>query len=504
MIDELVVNVQTFFAREPLAVIRDVVDITLVATVLYWILALIRGTRAMQMAIGLAAVFIVHQAARELGFVTVWEILDTLLTYIVLIIVILFQNDIRRALMRVGRRPFLKSQRTARETHVIEEVIKAATALAQKRIGALIVFERDAMLDEFIEPGTELDSGVTKELLYSIFIPSFENPMHDGAVIIREGRVWQAGAFLSLSASPQLDRSLGARHRAAIGISEETDAVVVVVSEERGSTSLCFNGNIVRNLDEKSLREALIGLFYKKRKHKQKKKATAAARAGGGEGRVQGLLHRDSLRPGHQPLHRREGGGDFMTKRRSPVLRFVREVFTHNIGLKLFALAAAIGLFSIVHGAEDDERSYFVEVAPQLPPPSSGRMLVSELPDKVKVTLRGSRSLVSSVTAEDLGPVTIDLRNTNRSYYYFDPDSFELPASVQLAQLAPASIPLTWAKRVERRIPVEVRIVGIPGPALEARPVRVDPATVPIAGPEMEIEPLEVLETERIDVRGLD
>lgn len=279
MTEELLASARVFFERDAGRVLRDLIDIGLVALVLYWVLKLIRGTRAMQMAVGLALVFVVHQASRELGFVTVWRILDTLLTYIVLIIVILFQNDIRRALMRVGRRPFLKSQRTARETHVIEEVVKASTALAQKRIGALIVFERDAMLDEFIEPGTEVDSAVTKELLYGIFIPSFENPMHDGAVIIREGRVWHAGAFLPMTAHPQLDRTLGARHRAAIGISEETDAVVVAVSEERGSVSLCFNGNIVRNLDEKSLREALMGLFYKKRKHRQKKKAAAAARA---------------------------------------------------------------------------------------------------------------------------------------------------------------------------------------------------------------------------------
>jgi diadenylate cyclase len=270
---------QTFFQRELEVVLRDAVDIGIVALVLYWTLALIRGTRAMQMAIGLGLVFVLHQVARAAGLFTIWTILDTLLTYIVLIIVILFQNDIRRALMRVGRRPFLKSQRTERETRVIEEVIKAAGALAQKRIGALIAFERDAMLDEFIEPGTEVDAAVSKELLYGIFIPSFENPMHDGAVVIRDGRVWQAGAFLPITPGPQLDRTLGARHRAALGLSEETDAVVVVVSEERGSISLCFNGNIVRNLDANSMREALFGLFYRKHKRKRKKRAARAREA---------------------------------------------------------------------------------------------------------------------------------------------------------------------------------------------------------------------------------
>ena len=128
---------------------------------------------------------------------------------------------------------------------MIEEVIKAANQLASKRVGALVVFERGAPLSEFIEEGTILDAAVSRELLYSISSASFENPMHDGALIIRDGRVWQAGAFLPLARA--VDRSLGARHRAALGITQETDAVVVVVSEERGAVSLCFDGNIVRN-----------------------------------------------------------------------------------------------------------------------------------------------------------------------------------------------------------------------------------------------------------------
>lgn len=278
MIPEVVDGLRTFFAREPMVVLLDVFDILLVAYVLYRVLVLIKGTRAMQMAIGLALVFAVHQIARRVGLVTLWTILDALLTYIVLIIVVIFQNDIRRALMRVGRRPFFKSAQTARETHVIEEVIKAAAQMSQKRIGALIVFERDAMLDEFIEPGIEMDAAVSRELLVSLFIPSFENPTHDGAAIIRDGRLWQAGAFLPLTASPKLDRALGTRHRAALGISEETDAVVVVVSEERGAMSLCFNGNIVRDLDAPQMREALIGLFYRKARKKKVEPAVPGAR----------------------------------------------------------------------------------------------------------------------------------------------------------------------------------------------------------------------------------
>ncbi len=270
-----------FFERPITEVLKDALDVGIVAVAIYWGLLIIRGTRAMQMALGLLLVSIAYLGARKLGLITVWTILDSIVTYFVLVVVVIFQADIRRALMRVGRGPLFRGQRTARETAVIEEVVKAAIALAQKRIGGLVVFEREAELGEFIENGTTLDAAVSKELLYSIFIPSFENPMHDGAVIVREGRVWQAGAVLPLSGGSH-DRTLGTRHRAALGISEETDAVVVVVSEERGAVSLCFNGNIVRNLDADSLREALFGLFYRPTKAadavipKKKKKKRAA------------------------------------------------------------------------------------------------------------------------------------------------------------------------------------------------------------------------------------
>jgi len=259
-----------FFQRSLSDVLHDCFDVGLVAVLIYWVLVILRGTRAMQVAIGLCLVFLGYLFARRVGLVTVTTILDSVLAYLAVIVVIIFQSDIRRALARMGRRPLLRGQRTAKETQTIEEVIKAAGTLAQKRIGALIAFERTAALDEFIERGTEVDAAVSKELLHSIFVPSFENPMHDGSVIIREGRIWQAGAFLPMAGTAGGDRSLGARHRAGIGITEETDAVVVVVSEERGAISLCFDGNIVRNLDVASLRDALYGLFYAPKRSRRK------------------------------------------------------------------------------------------------------------------------------------------------------------------------------------------------------------------------------------------
>lgn len=275
---ELWAALSSFFNRSAFDIMLDCIDIGLVAAIFYWGMVVLRGTRAMQMALGMVLVFIGYVAAKRFGLVTIWTLLDSLVTYFVLVVVVIFQEDIRRALQRVGRGgPLFRGQRTARDTAVIEEVIKAASSLAQKRIGGLIVFERDAELDEFVTEGTMLDATVTKELIYSIFIPSFENPMHDGAVIVRDGRVWQAGAVLPLSGGVH-DRSMGTRHRAAIGISENTDAVAIVVSEEKGQVSLCFNGNIVRNLDGDSLRDAIFGLFYRPQKAKKTKKKNAEHR----------------------------------------------------------------------------------------------------------------------------------------------------------------------------------------------------------------------------------
>ncbi|MEY4580667.1 MAG: hypothetical protein RL701_5370 [Pseudomonadota bacterium] len=265
-----------FLDRDLTAIALDCLDVLLVAAIIYLALLLVKGTRAMQMGICVMLMFVVYQAAKQFGLMTLYTMLDTLLTSLVLIVVVIFQQDIRRALQRFGRSPFFASGGVAIEHQVIDDAVRAANSLAQKRIGALVVFEREGLLDEFIESGTVLDATASKELLYSIFIPSHENPIHDGAVIIREGRIWQAGAFLPLTASTKLDRNLGTRHRAAIGISEETDAVVIVVSEERGEVSLCFNGNIVRNLDSALLRKVLLGLFQKRQKRRSAREERAA------------------------------------------------------------------------------------------------------------------------------------------------------------------------------------------------------------------------------------
>jgi len=280
VIETVTATLTAYLAHGWWNVATDLLDIAVVAFVVYRVLLLLRGTRALQMGVGLLLVFVTYEVARRIGLLTLYSLLDGLLTSMVLIIVVIFQSDIRRALMRFGGRAWWVPGSSAKATTAIEEVIKAATMLAQKRIGGLIVFERDAMLEEFIQRGTLLDSIASKELLYGLFIPSFENPLHDGAVVIRDGRVWQAGAFLPLTTNPDIDRTLGSRHRAALGISEETDAVVVVVSEERGAISLVFNGNMVRDVDAASLRDALPGLLFRRMRRKKKRSVAPPSRSG--------------------------------------------------------------------------------------------------------------------------------------------------------------------------------------------------------------------------------
>lgn len=239
---------------------NDVLDIVVVWYLCYRLLLIIKGTRTVPMAVGLVVVFVAYLATRWLELITLYSILHTLLSSIVVLVVIVFQDDIRRALFRVGR--FARFSHD-QEAAIADEVIQGAKSLADKRIGALIVFEREAKLDDFIEAGTNLDASVTKDLLYAIFIPAFQNPVHDGAVIIRNYRIHKAGAFLPLTRNPKIEKTLGTRHRAAIGITEETDSLAVVVSEERGTISLCVEGKIESGMDPEQLREALLVQFTK-------------------------------------------------------------------------------------------------------------------------------------------------------------------------------------------------------------------------------------------------
>jgi diadenylate cyclase len=252
-----------FVERDLKGLAKDGLDIFLVYYLFYRSLLVVRGTRALQVGLGLGLIFVLYVFAQTARLATLQSVLGALFPQAaLLLIIVVFQTDIRRALMRVGGQRWLGKSK-AQESEVIDEVVEAATELARHRTGAIITFEQDANLDEFVgaNKGHSIDAAVSRELLVSIFLPESMNKLHDGAVIIRNLRIAKAGVFFPMPEQRVLDASFGSRHRAALGITEETDAVVVVVSEERGSISFCFNGNIVSNLDGPGLRRALEGIF---------------------------------------------------------------------------------------------------------------------------------------------------------------------------------------------------------------------------------------------------
>ena len=238
---------------------QDAVDILIVAFVLYKLFQLVKGTRAVQMLLGLTILVMASFIFQWAKFYTISWILNNLWAYLVLGVIVIFQPEIRRALAQVGQNPLLSSLSLEAEARTIEELVKACTTMAGRKIGALILLERENSTEGLVEMGTILDAKVSKEMLVSIFLPY--SPIHDGAVIISKNRIKAAGCFLPLTLNRNLSKELGTRHRAAVGITEETDAVAIVVSEETGTISVVLGGRITRDLDAKALRRVLTNVM---------------------------------------------------------------------------------------------------------------------------------------------------------------------------------------------------------------------------------------------------
>lgn len=246
--------------------IRDVVDILIVAAVLYKLFILIRETRAEQLTKGIVVLLILTKLSEWLELYTINWILNNAMTVGTLALLIVFQPELRRALEYIGRsRLFTKSLIELRgESHlkVVEEIVEAAASLSRQKIGALIVLERQTGLNEVVETGTKLDALVSSDVLINIFIPN--TPLHDGAVIIKDDRIKTAACFLPLTDNMNISKELGTRHRAALGISERSDSLSIIVSEETGAISLAENGTISRYLDTKTLRQILLDMYKPK------------------------------------------------------------------------------------------------------------------------------------------------------------------------------------------------------------------------------------------------
>ncbi|MCA1583644.1 MAG: diadenylate cyclase CdaA [Acidobacteria bacterium] len=239
---------------------RDVLDITIVSILVYELLKLIRGTRAVQMAIAIAFIVGLFYVSRGFQLPTLnWLILNVV-GYVVFAAIVLMQADIRRALVHIGRAPLIRRlERAQQDDDVVEELVVAASTLASKRTGAIIVIERAIGLRNYIESGIPLDAKLTYDLLVSIF--QLGSPLHDGAVIVQGDRIAAGACFLPLTVNPRLSRDLGSRHRAAIGVTEENDSIAIVVSEETGYISLVLNADIDRRLEPDALRVRLRELI---------------------------------------------------------------------------------------------------------------------------------------------------------------------------------------------------------------------------------------------------
>ena len=247
--------------KDPLSIIRAIVDIGIVSYLVYKLIVLVRETRAWQLIKGILLILAATELSKILGLKTINFILQNSLSVLTLGAIVLFQPELRRGLEQIGRSRFKdifnfdETNNRIQVTALIEEIVKACTEFSRTYTGALIVIEMNTRVGEIIKTGVQLESNVTSELLINIFTPN--TPLHDGAVIIRDNKIKAAACFLPLTDNPNLSKELGTRHRAALGITEVSDCISVVVSEESGKISFALNGGLTRNLTSDTLRKAL-------------------------------------------------------------------------------------------------------------------------------------------------------------------------------------------------------------------------------------------------------
>ncbi len=235
--------------------VADLVEILLVSALIYRLLLLIHRTRAMQMLLGVVLLASIFLLAQVLGFQLIERILETLFQYGAIAALVIFQPELRSGLARLGQSRMLRPFTRLKESQVVDEIVTAVEQLARSKVGAIIAIEQEVALDEYAETASPIDAPVSAVMLSTIFTPY--SPLHDGAVLVAGSQIRSAGAILPLTQYPLADRSLGTRHRAALGLSEETDAIVIVVSEESSQVSVARRGRLERNVSLERLREIL-------------------------------------------------------------------------------------------------------------------------------------------------------------------------------------------------------------------------------------------------------
>ena len=426
---------------------QDVVDIALITFVFYRLYVWIQGSRALRILIALLALGVLYVLARWAGlFVTSW-ILQYLWAVILVIIVVVFQGEIRRVLERMSPLRFFLGRPQALDQVVLEEVVRAAFDLAQKRIGALMVFKRQDMLEEHIKGGIPVDGRVSYEVLSSIFYP--HSPAHDGAVLIQGGRIGSVGCVLPLSDNPALPQRYGTRHRAGIGITERCDAISLIVSEERGEVSLAVEGRIHRIENPEELKMRLESIFVQ------------------AQPRVKGS--------------------------------WWRIAFTKNLVPKLISLILVLILWGFIGGQPRAEIWLTVPLEYRNMPTSME--IVGDLASRVEVGIRGPRGLISNITSDQV-KAHVDLSQALRglNYVRLTEGNIRVPLGTEITKINPSSIRIRLENIKSRSIPVKVHFVGkLPRP-LRLKTVSAEPASIVLQGPEGALKKIREIFTEPVDL----
>ena len=368
-------------------------DILLVAVLIYQFLLLIRGTRAAPMLVGVGALVLTFYVAHKTDLRTLDWLIGTLLPYGIFALIVVFAGEIRQVLARIGRRLTLSRSGQASVSEVYDDIILAANLFSQNQTGALIVIEREIGLRTYIESGVPLDAQLSYDLLATIFRPSA--PLHDGAVIVKKDRIAAAACFLPLSINPLLSTQLGTRHRAGIGITEETDAISVIVSEETGGISLAWAGNIERDLSPERLRERMSELLRHLVRHRR------------------GARLRNPPLPNSINNLNRSAATPIAASRRSKskMLDFVRHLFTRHFGLKVLSLAVALLLWWTV--AREPEAEVLMNVPIEFYQVPKTLQFSSEIAPQVQLRVRGPARVLRELGQMNIHPV-IDLSGATR------------------------------------------------------------------------------------------
>ena len=438
------------YLKEVLSSMRwqDFMDILLITFILYRLYVWLQGTRALRILIALAALGLLYLLARWSGlFITTW-ILQYLWAVILVIMVVVFQSEIRQVLERMSPLNFFLGQPEALDRLVLEEVVRTAFELAKNRIGALIVFQRRDILEDSLKGGIPLDGRISFEVLSSIFLPP--SPAHDGAVIIHGGRIVSVGCYLPLSDNPALPRNYGSRHRAGIGITEKGDAVSLIVSEERGEVLLAVEGEITRMGNAGDLQERLGSMLFKGERKKS----------------------------------------------RWP------SAFTANLVPKGIAFALVLLLWGFIAGQQRAEMWLTVPLEYRNIP--TNMEIAGELVNKVEVGIRGPRGVISGVS-QDQVRAHIDLSQGLRglNYLRITADNIRIPVGTEVTKINPSSIRLRLEDVKTRSVQVKAQFIGkLPKP-LRLETVWVEPHFVVLQGPESRLTKVREVMTEPIDLSSI-